>query len=177
MKTLFGNRSAVTLILITSGVILLFLFWLIYFHEAPVESSSLDLTILPALNALLNLMSATCLIFGFKDIRRGNRVRHKKMMLSALLFSFLFLVSYLTYHAFHGDTLFQGEGWVRPLYFFILISHIILSVVVLPLVLTTVFFAATGNFIMHPKIARITLPLWMYISVTGVLVYLMLYHL
>ena len=104
-------------------------------------------------------------------------MRHKKMMLSALFFSFLFLVSYLTYHAFHGDTLFQGEGWVRPLYFFILISHIILSVVVLPLVLTTVFFAATGNFTMHPKIARITLPLWMYISVTGVLVYLMLYHL
>jgi len=177
MKILIGNRSAVTLILIASAVILLFLFWLIYFRETPVEGSSLDLTILPALNALLNLMSATCLIFGFIDIRRGNRVRHKKMMLSALLFSFLFLVSYLTYHAFHGDTLFQGEGWVRPLYFFILISHIILSVVVLPLVLTTVFFAATGNFTMHPKIARITLPLWMYISVTGVLVYLMLYHL
>ncbi len=96
MKTLIGNRSAVTLILIASAVILLFLFWLIYFHETPVEGSSLDLTILPALNALLNLMSATCLIFGFKAIRRGNRVRHKKMMLSALFFSFLFLFFNIT---------------------------------------------------------------------------------
>ena len=117
MKTLIGNQSAVTLILIASAAILLFLFWLVYFHETPIEGSSIDLTILPALNALLNLMSATCLIFGFKAIRRGNRVRHKKMMLSALFFSFLFLVSYLTYHAFHGDTLFQGEGWVRPAVF------------------------------------------------------------
>ncbi len=91
MKTLIGNRSAVTLILIASAVILSFLFWLIYFRETPVEGSSLNLTILPPLNALLNLMSATCLIFGFKAIRRGNRVHHKKMMLSALLFSFLFL--------------------------------------------------------------------------------------
>ena len=93
MKTLIGNRSAVTLILIASALILLFLFWLIYFRETPVEGSSLDLTILPALNALLNLMSATCLIFGFKAIRRGNRVRHKKMMLSALFFSLLFFSS------------------------------------------------------------------------------------
>ena len=92
MKYLIGNRSAVTLILIASALILLFLFWLIYFRDTPVEGSSLDLRILPALNALLNLMSATCLIFGFKAIRRGNRVRHKKMMLSALLFSLLFLV-------------------------------------------------------------------------------------
>ena len=92
MKTLIGNRSAVTLILIASAVMLLFLFWLIYFHETPVEGSSLDLTILPALNALRNLMSATCLIFGFKAIRRGNRVRHKKMMLSALFFSLLFQI-------------------------------------------------------------------------------------
>jgi putative membrane protein len=99
------------------------------------------------------------------------------MMLSALTFSFLFLISYLTYHAFHGDTSFEGEGWLRTLYFFILISHILLSAVVLPLVLTTVYFAATGNFNQHPKIARVTLPLWLYVSVTGVLVYLMLYHL
>ena len=177
MKPFIGNRTAVKSILIVSAVISLFLFWLIYFREPAVDSGSLDYTIFPVLNALLNTMSATCLVFGFLAIRRGNRVLHKNMMLCALSFSILFLVSYLTYHAFHGDTLFHGQGWIRPLYFFILISHISLSVVVLPLILTTVFFAATGNFSLHPKIARITLPIWIYISVTGVLVYLMLYRL
>ena len=173
----FSNRTVLYSIVVISFGIVLFLFWLIYLREPVLEESSLDLSFLPAVNALLNSMSASCLILGYLAIRKGNRTRHIKMMLSALTFSFLFLISYLTYHTFHGDTLFQGEGWIRPLYFFILISHISLSVVVLPLVLTTVYYAATGNFNQHPKIARITLPLWLYVSVTGVLVYLMLYHL
>ena len=173
----FSNRTVLYSIVVLSFGIVLFLFWLIYLREPVLEESSLDLSFLPAVNALLNSMSASCLILGYLAIRKGNRTRHIKMMLSALTFSFLFLISYLTYHTFHGDTSFQGEGWIRPLYFFILISHISLSVVVLPLVLTTVYYAATGNFNQHPKIARITLPLWLYVSVTGVLVYLMLYHL
>jgi putative membrane protein len=173
----FSNRTVLSSIVVLSSGIILFLFWLIYLREPVLEESSLDLSFLPAVNALLNSMSASCLILGYLAIRKGNRTRHIKMMLSALTFSFLFLISYLTYHTFHGDTSFQGEGWIRPLYFFILISHISLSVVVLPLVLTTVYYAATGNFNQHPKIARITLPLWLYVSVTGVLVYLMLYHL
>ena len=173
----FSNRTVLNSIVVFSSGIILFLFWLIYLREPVLEESSLDLSFLPAVNALLNSMSASCLILGYLAIRKGNRTRHIKMMLSALTFSFLFLISYLTYHTFHGDTSFQGEGWIRPLYFFILISHISLSVVVLPLVLTTVYYAATGNFNQHPKIARITLPLWLYVSVTGVLVYLMLYHL
>ena len=173
----FSNRTVLSSIVLLSAGIILFLFWLIYLREPVLEESSLDLSFLPAVNALLNSMSASCLILGYLAIRKGNRTRHIKMMLSALTFSFLFLISYLTYHTFHGDTSFQGEGWIRPLYFFILISHISLSVVVLPLVLTTVYYAATGNFNQHPKIARITLPLWLYVSVTGVLVYLMLYHL
>jgi putative membrane protein len=173
----FSNRTVLYSIVVISSGIILFLFWLIYLREPVLEESSLDLSFLPAVNALLNSMSASCLILGYLAIRKGNRTRHIKMMLSALTFSFLFLISYLTYHTFHGDTSFQGEGWIRPLYFFILISHISLSVVVLPLVLTTVYYAATGNFNQHPKIARITLPLWLYVSVTGVLVYLMLYHL
>jgi putative membrane protein len=173
----FSNRTVLYSIVVISFGIVLFLFWLIYLREPVLEESSLDLSFLPAVNALLNSMSASCLILGYLAIRKGNRTRHIKMMLSALTFSFLFLISYLTYHTFHGDTSFQGEGWIRPLYFFILISHISLSVVVLPLVLTTVYYAATGNFNQHPKIARITLPLWLYVSVTGVLVYLMLYHL
>ena len=173
----FSNRTVLSSIVVLSSGIILFLFWLIYLREPVLEESSLDLSFLPAVNALLNSMSASCLILGYLAIRKGNQTRHIKMMVSALTFSFLFLISYLTYHTFHGDTSFQGEGWIRPLYFFILISHISLSVVVLPLVLTTVYYAATGNFNQHPKIARITLPLWLYVSVTGVLVYLMLYHL
>jgi putative membrane protein len=173
----FSNRTVLSSIVILSAGIILYLFWLIYLREPAPEENSLDLSFLPAVNALLNSMSASCLILGYLAIRKGNQTRHIKMMVSALTFSFLFLISYLTYHTFHGDTLFQGEGWIRPLYFFILISHISLSAVVLPLVLTTVYYAATGNFNQHPKIARVTLPLWLYVSVTGVLVYLMLYHL
>ena len=173
----FSNRTVLSSIVLISAGIILFLFWLIYLREPILEESSLDLSFLPAVNALLNSMSASCLIFGYLAIRKGNQTRHIKMMLSALTFSFLFLISYLTYHTFHGDTSFHGEGWIRPFYFFILISHISLSAVVLPLVMTTVYFAATGNFKQHPKIARVTLPLWLYVSVTGVMVYLMLYHL
>ena len=172
-----SNRTVLSSIVVLSSGIILFLFWLIYLREPTPEESFLDLSFLPVVNALLNSMSASCLIFGYLAIRKGNQNRHIKMMLSALTFSFLFLISYLIYHTFHGDTSFNGEGWIRPFYFFILISHISLSAVVLPLVMTTVYFAATGNFKQHPKIARVTLPLWLYVSVTGVIVYLMLYHL
>ena len=176
MKIAFSNRKIFGLIGLLSAGILLFLIWLIYLREPVPLGNSIDLSFLPAINALLNSGSASCLILGYLAIRKGNRNLHIKMMLSALTFSSLFLISYLIYHAFHGDTPFHGEGWIRPLYFFVLISHILLSAVVLPLVLTTVYFATTGNFIQHPKIARVTLPLWLYVSVTGVLVYLMLYH-
>ena len=177
MKIQLSNRTVLSSIVILSAGILFFLFWLIYFREPVPAESPLELSFLPAINAVLNSLSASCLILGYLAIRKGNRTRHVKTMLSALTFSLIFLVSYLIYHTFHGDTSFQGEGWIRPIYFFILISHILLSAVVLPLVLITVYFAATGNFNRHPKIARVTLPLWLYVSVTGVLVYLMLYHL
>ena len=177
MKISFASRTAITAIIIFSAGILFFLFWLIYLREPSAGENSLDLTFLPAVNAVLNSLSAVCLFLGYLAIRKSMRERHIKMMLSALFFSLLFFISYLTYHALHGDTLYQGEGWIRSLYFFILISHILLSVVVLPMILTTVFFAANGDFTRHPKIARITLPLWLYVSVTGVIVYLMLYHL
>ena len=177
MKIQLSNRTVLSSIVILSAGILFFLFWLIYFREPVPAESPLDLSFLPAINAVLNSLSASCLILGYLAIRKGNRTCHIKTMLSALTFSLIFLISYITYHTFHGDTSFQGEGWIRPIYFFILISHILLSAVVLPLVLITVYFAATGNFNRHPKIARVTLPLWLYVSVTGVLVYLMLYHL
>ena len=126
---------------------------------------------LPAANASFNSLSALCLTFGYINIRRGNRVVHKRFMLTATLFSALFLISYVTYHFFHGDTLFPGHGWVRPVYFFILISHIGLSMVALPLILAALWFGLGSQFRVHRRIARWTFPIWLYVSVTGVIVF------
>ena len=132
---------------------------------------------LPHLNAALNSISAIFLIAGYNFIRKGRVLAHRNCQLSALSASTLFLISYLTYHYHHGDTRFLGQGIVRPIYFAILISHVILAIVIVPLVLITVYRAARGDFHRHMRIARWTLPLWLYVSVTGVIVYLMLYHL
>ena len=132
---------------------------------------------LPHLNAFLNASSAVLLVAGYSFIRRGKISAHKRCQLSALTASILFLISYLTYHYFHGATRFPGQGIARPIYFTILISHTILAVVIVPLVVVTLTRALRGDFQRHRRIARITLPLWLYVSVTGVLVYLMLYHL
>ena len=131
---------------------------------------------LPHINALLNSTSFVLLLAGFRFIRRGRIQAHKTCQLSALGTSTLFLISYLTYHYYHGATRFPGQGIVRYLYLTILMTHTILAVVIVPLILITVFRAARGDFIKHRRIARWTLPLWLYVSVTGVIVYLMLYH-
>lgn len=131
---------------------------------------------LPAVNATLNGISAILLAIGFGLIKSGRWRAHKKVMLSAFVVSVLFLISYLTYHASAGDTLFQGQGWIRPVYFTILISHIILAAAIVPLALITLSRALGSKFIRHKKIARWTLPVWFYVSVTGVLIYFMLYH-
>lgn len=132
---------------------------------------------LPHLNAFLNTTSAILLTIGYRFIRKGNVSAHRKCQVSALVTSSLFLISYVVYHAYHGDTKFPGQGIVRPFYFAILISHVCLAIVILPLVIITFLRAARGDFLRHRKIARWTLPLWLYVSVTGVIVYLMLYHL
>ena len=132
---------------------------------------------LPALNAILNATSAGLLALGFVLIRRGRRAAHQKVMQSALVCSAVFLVSYLTYHAQVGSVRFQGQGPIRTVYFAILISHTILAIVIVPLVLVTFVRARRGLFDRHRKIARLTLPLWAYVSVTGVVVYWMLYRL
>ena len=169
-------KTAVTSIIVVSVGILLFLIWLIYVKEPVTVSNIHFISYLPIANAIFNSLSTFCLLAGYFAIRKRKRELHLKFMLSALTFSILFLVSYLTYHTYHGDTLYEGEGLMRIFYFFILISHIILSAVVLPMILTTVYFAAKGNFAKHLRIARITLPLWLYVSVTGVMIYLILYH-
>ena len=132
---------------------------------------------LPHLNAVLNSTSAVLLLAGFRFIRRGNIQAHRNCQVTAVVTSTLFLISYLTYHYYHGATRFAGQGFVRPLYFIILTTHTILAVVIVPLILITLYRAARRDFIRHRRIARWTLPLWLYVSVTGVIVYLMLYHL
>lgn len=156
-------------ILALSAGIATFLVWLIYF-KGKVAAPDWVL-LLPAANASFNALSALCLVCGYINIRRGNRVIHMRFMLSATVFSALFLVSYITYHFFHGDTKFPGHGWIRATYLVILISHIGLSMVALPLILTTLWFALRSQFLFHRRVARWTFPIWLYVSVTGVIVY------
>ena len=132
---------------------------------------------LPALNATLNAISALLLGTGYYFIRRRQISAHRISMVAALAASTLFLTSYLIYHYYVGNVLFTKQGWIRPVYFFILITHVLLAVVILPLVLRTVYLAWRGRFSQHVRIARWTFPLWMYVSVTGVVVYWMLYQL
>jgi uncharacterized membrane protein YozB (DUF420 family) len=131
---------------------------------------------LPHLNACLNATSAVLLLAGFSFIRAGKVAAHRACQTSALVVSTLFLGSYLTYHYYHGTTRFQGSGLVRPIYFTILTSHTILAIVIVPLIAITFVRAFRLDFVRHRKIARITLPLWFYVSITGVIVYLMLYQ-
>ena len=134
-------------------------------------------SILPHLNAALNATSFLLLVAAFIQIRRGNVGAHRKLMLSTLAVSGLFLVSYVIYHANYGSVRFQGQGAVRAVYFVILVTHVILAAAIVPLVFITVRRALRGDFARHRRIARWTYPLWLYVSVTGVIVYLMLYQL
>lgn len=134
---------------------------------------------LPAVNAVFNLLSTICLLSGYYFIKKTPRdeKRHKICMFSALVFSTIFLVGYLTYHYHHGSTKFPDLGWVKTAYLIILIPHIILAAVMVPMIVMTFFYALSGKFEKHKKLARITFPIWMYVSVTGVIIYLMLYQL
>jgi uncharacterized membrane protein YozB (DUF420 family) len=131
---------------------------------------------LPHLNATLNSISALLLITGYIFIRRRKIAAHRLCMLAAFTASVIFLISYLTYHWFHGSTPFKGAGWVRPVYFTILLTHTVLAVVVAPLAIVTLVRALSERFDKHRRIARWTFPVWLYVSVTGVIVYLMLYQ-
>jgi putative membrane protein len=166
-------RPVVGGIVAVSGFAVSFLLWLIYFHHASADFAT-RLTFLPALNALLNACCATALCIGLYHIKHHNKEAHRTSMLLAFVFSSLFLLSYILNHALHGDTIFPGHGPVRTIYLCILASHVILSMVALPMVLTTFFFSLTGRFAMHRRIARLTFPIWLYVSITGVVVFLFL---
>ena len=160
---------------VVSAIAVAFLLWLLYVHQAPPEFAS-RLQFLPALNAVLNGSAAISLVAGFSFIRARNIPAHRTAMLVAFAFSTVFLLSYITHHALHGDSHYPGHSAVRTAYLAILASHVLLSVVALPFVLVTFFLSLTGRFSQHRRIARVTFPVWLYVSVTGVLVYLMLSH-
>ena len=132
---------------------------------------------LPALNATLNALSAVCLTLGYIFIKRRDRVNHMRSMLAALATSAVFLVSYVVYHANVGSKPFPGQGIVRTIYLTILFTHVVLAAVILPMALVTARRGLRGRFDRHVRLARWTLPPWMYVSVTGVVIYVMLYQL
>jgi putative membrane protein len=136
-----------------------------------------EVTDLPSLNALLNLTSAALVVAGVYFVRRKDIRRHRAMMLAALTASALFLTSYLYYHYHVGSVRYQGVGLLRTFYLSLLLSHTVLAVVIVPMVLRTVYLALTGRIESHRRLARWTFPIWIYVSVTGVIVYLMLYRL
>ena len=131
---------------------------------------------MPPFQAVLNALATVLLGFGWFYIRQGRKQAHRNTMILTLGVSLVFLISYTTYHMKVGYMPFAGQGWIRLIYFSLLFSHIVLAAVIVPLVLGTVWFAARGNFRIHPRIARWTLPIWMYVSLTGVVVYLLAFH-
>jgi putative membrane protein len=166
-------KKATFIVLAVSLVALLVLVGVIYGHGRAAEAPAW-VAWLPALNAFLNGTSAVFLVLAYQAIRRRDVVTHSRRMLTSLAASALFLVSYIVYHSVHGDTPFAGHGLIRPVYFFILITHVVLSAVALPLVFMSLFFSLSGRFPRHKKIARYTFPIWLYVSVTGVLVFALL---
>ena len=137
----------------------------------------IEISDLPALNATLNGISAIFLTAGYLFIRRGRQALHKKCMLAALVASTAFLTSYVIYHANTGSKPFPGRGGIRVAYFSILITHVVLAATILPLALTTTARGLRAQYIRHVRVARWTLPIWLYVSVTGVVIYLLLYQL
>lgn len=167
-----STRGPIAGILAISGAATAFLFWLIYIH--PAAASSAQYAFLPAVNAVFNGLAAIALLIGFTFIRARRIAAHRAAMTTAFVFSTLFLVGYILHHALHGDVRYPLHAAYRTFYLWLLASHIVLAVVALPLVLVTFFFSLSGRFPQHRKVARWTFPLWLYVSITGVVTYAML---
>lgn len=167
-----GAAPAIAAILVISVAASAFLFWLIYIH--PPAAASDQWAFLPAMNAVFNGLAATALLIGFSFIRAHRIHAHRRAMMTAFVFSTLFLVGYIAHHALHGDVRYPLHAAFRTPYLWLLASHIILAVVALPMVLVTFFFSLSGRIPQHRKIARWTFPIWLYVSVTGVITFVML---
>jgi putative membrane protein len=166
-------KKATFVILAASGAALALLFIVIYGHGRAAEVPAW-VSWLPALNAAFNGTSAIFLVLAYRAIRRRDVATHSRRILVSVTASALFLVSYIVYHSVHGDTPFGGQGLIRPVYFAILISHVLLSMVVLPLIFFSLFFSLSARYPKHKAVSRYTFPIWLYVSVTGVLVFAML---
>jgi putative membrane protein len=169
------DRVALPLIGVLSLVVVGLVGVLLLGHT-PGQGGRADVAALPTLNAVLNGASAVLLVVGWLSIRRRRIAVHRACMLGAFCVSVLFLVSYVIYHALAGSRPFTGAGWLRWIYFPVLVSHIVLAAAMVPFVLTTLYRALSADFTPHARLARLTLPVWLYVSVTGVVVYLMIYH-
>lgn len=167
-----SDRSFWVFNAVVSATAVGFLGWLLMVREG--GGVNADLSFMPGVNATLNATSATLLVLGFSAIRTGRRELHKRLMVSAFAASAVFLIGYVLYHYAHGDTPYQGTGAIRMVYFTVLITHVLLSIAMLPMILTTFYLAARGRFATHKRLARWTLPIWLYVSVTGVVIYFML---
>ncbi len=155
--------------------VMTFLIWVIYFRGGSPDHSASTSSTLPAINAALNGLSGVLIVIGRAAIRSGRRRLHVGLMVAALVSSACFLVSYVYYHLHHGDTPFEGTGWIRPVYFTILITHIVTSMISFPMIVTSVFLALTGRLKAHRRLSQYTWIVWLYVSVTGVLVFFLLY--
>ncbi len=166
-------RPVIVRILALSAAAFGFLLWLLYFKRG--EDANPDaLSFLPALNATLNGLAAACIVAGVIAIKAGHKRIHMTLMITALSLSVIFLVSYITYHNIHGDTKFLTGGAIRYVYFGVLISHIACTVFALPLIMSAVYFAVTRRFDLHKRVVKFTVPIWLYVSITGVLIYFLL---
>ena len=171
-STTADKRFMVFAAILTLGVVG-FLGWLLLLRQPP-PGGDVDLRFLPAVNAGLNALASCFLLSGFVAIKRGHRSLHKYLMMCALAASTLFLISYVTYHSVHGDTPYPKDAPLRMLYLGILVSHVILSMILPFLALVVLWRAFRGDFGKHKRIARVTLPIWLYVSITGVLIFVML---
>ncbi len=172
MTTATSDRPFWLFNAVLSAAALSFLAYILMLRGA--HTASVDLRFMPAVNASFNALSATLLTAGWLSIRRGARTVHKYLMVSAFVSSSLFLVGYLTYHWVHGDTKFGGHGPIKLVYLLILASHVLLSMAVVPMCLGSFYFAWRQRFAIHRRIGRVLLPIWLYVSVTGVVIFFLL---
>ncbi len=166
------DRKVLTLIAVLSVAIPIVVAILFYMPKS--GSSDIDVSFLPKLHAILNSLTAVALIIGYYNIKRNNILAHRGAMLAAFGLSAIFLVSYVTYHFLGVRTIYGGEGILKYTYYFILLTHIVLAIAIVPLVLLSVYYGISNQLVKHRKISKWTCPIWLYVAITGVLVYLLI---
>ncbi|GHA73221.1 DUF420 domain-containing protein [Pontibacter akesuensis] len=167
-----NDKKFLTLIAILSVAIPVVVAVLFFMPKA--NNPGVDVSYLPTLHAILNSLTAVALVIGYYNVKRGNVMVHRGAMLAAFSLSAIFLVSYVTYHFLGQRTIYGGEGVLKYIYYFVLLTHIVLAVVIVPLVLLSVYYGISSQLARHRRISRWTFPIWLYVAVTGVLVYLMI---